>query len=40
MSHVGSVAMLCTEAHRVAGVPRRARDPGACGGLDTTAGPV
>jgi hypothetical protein len=37
MKHVGWVAMLCTEAHRVEGVPHRASDPGACGGFDAKA---
>ncbi len=37
MKHVGSVAMLCTEAHRVEGVPHRASDRGACGGFDAKA---
>jgi hypothetical protein len=31
-NQVGSVAMFCTEVHRGEGAPRRASDPGGCGG--------
>jgi hypothetical protein len=37
MKHVGSVAMLWAEAHRVEGSPHRAGDRGACGGFDAKA---